>query len=100
MQGLEAARLDVCAALLAGSVEPLVEAPQSLVERGYLGPRGIVDRLQGFIVLHLHGSIAPIPDQRVIAALEVAANQGVALLEIVTSAGQSPPDLTEILELS
>jgi hypothetical protein len=100
MQSLEAARLDICTALLAGSVEPLIEAPQNLVDRGYLGLRGIVDCLQGFIVLHLHCSIAPIPDQRVIGALEVAANEGVALLEIITPAGQSPPDVTEVLKLS
>jgi hypothetical protein len=51
MQGLEAARLDIRAALLAGSVKPLIKALQSRVDRGHLGPCGIADSLQGFIIL-------------------------------------------------
>jgi len=86
MQGPQAARLNVCAALLAGSVEPLIEALQSRVDRDHLGLRGIVDRLQGFIILQ--------PNR------EVTVYQGVAPLEVIAPAGQPPPDFAEILKLS
>ena len=97
MQGLEAPRLDVCSTFLAGSIEALIEAMQSLLDDGELILGGIVDHLQGLVVLQLNGTIAPIADQKIIAAPEVPRDAGVTPFQGAASGDQQMLDLAEVL---
>ena len=100
MQGLETAGLDRCATLLAGSVESPIEALQSLVDGGQLVPGGIVDRLQDLVVLQLGGTVAPVPDQRIVVALEVAGYAAVTLFQGIAPRAEQLLDLAGVRLLS
>ena len=100
MQGIEATTLDVCTTFLAGSVESVVEALQSLVDGGQLVLSGIVNRLQGLVVLQLDRPVAPIADQRIVATLEVPRYAGMALFQSVASRGEQLLDLADVVLLS
>ena len=57
MQSLEAAGLYAGPAFLAGSIKPLIKAQKCLVEGVQLILGGVVDDLQGLVVLQLDGTI-------------------------------------------
>jgi hypothetical protein len=96
MQGLETARFYICTTFLAGSIKSPIEALQSLVEGGQLVPGGIGDRLQDLVVLQLSGAVAPIADQRIVAALKVAGHAAVAIFQRLASDGEQLLDLAEV----
>lgn len=96
MQGLEAARLDFDPTFLAGSIKSAIQALQSLVDGSQFVLCGIVNRLQDLVVLQLGGAVAPVADQRIVVALEVAGYAAVTLFQGIAPRAEQLLDLAEV----
>ena len=79
VQGLETTGLDFAAAFLADPVLPPLEPLQCFFDRSEFVLGGIVDRLQGLVVLQLDCPIAPVSDQGLTASLQVGFDAAMTL---------------------
>jgi hypothetical protein len=88
VQRLQPRGLDVTAAFLTYAVEPLLEAPDHLIDCAQLSDCGVVDCLQGFVVLQLNRPIGGIAHQGIEPPLQIVLDALVSLRQRGTSRQQ------------